>query len=445
MSSPSLAQAGSRPARAGPAATVDALGGIGAYVWMLSGWIFLEFAKPVSQTFKIPMLVSMALFVAWLRATPKRWPPQLVSTLGFVALMAMHGPFARNNFHAFWTTYYMAVTAMVVCPLVQFVDSVAKVRLVVNVLILAFLYIGAWAALHAGFGPLGAASGQDENYVGQAMTVGISLAFFSIFAARSWALKLGYAVAAGVCTMATVIGFSRGGFLGLCAVGLYCWLRSPGKLLAAALVGLLALVVVWAAPQGYWREMGTITASSNEDANLRVELWKIAWREFLDHPIVGVAPGNFRWYAGDYQSAEQHRWVGRSLAGAYVTHSLYFELLAETGLIGVFLVGTIMVSDFRDKRRIARLSREHGHLLPALRDAQQLARGLTGGMIGFLVCTIFLSNLYNSYLWILAGLTAGLRASAEALVARLSGADGPAEANGAGVRTEVRPGVESCR
>lgn len=434
MSAPSIARVAARsvPADREPAAA--SVSRVGVWEWMLAAWIFLEFAKPLQQTFRIPLLISAVLLLVWLSRVPKRWPRQIVCTLAFVVVMAIHVPLARNNFSAFWSAYYMTVTLVICCAIVQFVDSMIKIRFLVNTLILAFVVIGGWAATHGGFGPLGASAGQDENYVGQAMAVGIPLAFFSIFIARSWLLKLGCAGAVVVFTTASIVGFSRGAFLGLCTVGLYCWLRSPRKLLSSIIAALLALLLVRLTPEDYWAEMRTIEAETDASTDLRIDLWKIAWWMFLDHPVAGVGPGNYRWNSGDYQSAEQLEAYDRSFAGVYVVHSLYFELLAEMGLIGALVVGTLLATDFRDKRRIARMTREHGDSSPALRDARYLEMGLTGSMLGFLVCTAFLSNLYGPFLWILAMLTAALRASTESVVFALhppAEAEGSARAGGA--------------
>lgn len=431
MSAPPLPRIGEGFVQEHPAAAVEATRGVGPHAWLLAIWIFLEFAKPATQTFKIPMLIVAFLFLAWLTRTPKRWPGQLVYTLLFVAVMAIHVPFARNNFHAFWSTYYMATTLVVACALVQFADSVARVSFVINALIVALVYVGLWAVTHGGYGPLGAASGQDENYVSMAMSVGFPLAFFSIFVARSWLLKLGYAAAGGIFAMATVIGLSRGGFLGLCSVGFYCWLRSTRKRLAIVIVSLVALLVLLAAPERYWTEMETMADPNDETADLRIEFWKIAWREFLDHPVVGVGPGNYRWYAGEYQSADQHAKYDRSFAGSYVTHSLYFELISEMGLVGTLLFGAVLAANFRDTHWIGRTARVRVDT-SSTRDAQNLARGLSGAMIGFLVCTVFLSNLYNSYLWLLAAFVAALRTATESVVAPWSNADSSALPKGDG-------------
>lgn len=399
----------------------------GGYVLLLAVWILFEYGRPTLQAFKIPMMATIVLFLAALAREPKRWRPQVLYSVLFWALMVVHVPLARNYYTAFWSTYDVTVNVMVLFAIVQLVDSVAKLRFIVGAFLATYVFVGAWAATHGGYGPLGAAVGQDQNYVAHAMSVGLSLAFFSIFAARTTLRKVGLGAAAVLFALATLAGFSRGGFVALSAVGIYCWFHAPRKVLGVLVVAVLAGAAVVSAPEGYWDEMRTITDTSEGTADMRIEFWKIAWWQFLDHPIAGVGPANYRWYAGEYQSPEQHAKFGRSFSGAYVTHSLYFELLAERGLLGVLLFGGVLALNVRDTRRVAWIAR--GSARAGSRHARELlslARGLEGALLGMLVSSLFLSALYGSYFWVLTGMIATLRICADDWVARGGPDEGPA-------------------
>ena len=71
------------------------------------------------------------------------------------------------------------------------------------------------------------------------------------------------------------------------------------------------------------REEGTETGTGRD----RIELWKVAWKMFLDNPILGVGQGNLTWQLGDYQhdANDDSAW-SRSVSGRAI-HSIYFTVL----------------------------------------------------------------------------------------------------------------------
>src|SRR6185312_8451535 len=68
----------------------------------------------------------------------------------------------------------------------------------------------------------------------------------------------------------------------------------------------------------------------------RISYYRVAWHEYLAHPVLGSGAGTFGRY-----------WLtsGRvpELGGALDAHSLYLETLAELGPIGLGLVAAFLV------------------------------------------------------------------------------------------------------
>ena len=117
-------------------------------------------------------------------------------------------------------------------------------------------------------------------------------------------------------------------------------------LTAGLLVAVAALVVVGAAT-GVERHLleefkrPNPPASSNIVARLlsvagshRYQYWQAAIHAFDAHPWKGIGPGTFRFY-----------WAQHNSLSEYVqnAHSLYFETLAETGIVGLVLIGGLVV------------------------------------------------------------------------------------------------------
>src|SRR5262245_14056203 len=386
-------------------------------------WLVMEYARP-QITLKLPMLTSSALLIWWVSAGKNSWPLQARLGAALLAAMIVAIPMSANGYSAFWSTYTLVINiACVMMGIALSLDNFKRINLVVSCLRLVFLYVGAFAAVHQGMGPAGGDGAQDENYVGMMMAMAIPLTYFPMLRARGFFKKLIFSGMLVVFVTALIVGFSRGAFLGLCAVGLYCIWRSPYRVAALAVVAASVVVASFLLPSGYWKEMKTSADTNEATADLRLQAWAIAFREFKDHPILGVGPGNFIWNMGPYVTEEQIEHIGHPMAGTMVTLSLYFELLADLGLVGVGLVGGICGSTVRDlvkirgrfRRRGIELERRNRGAAESARDIAAAADGILGSFMAFLVCSAFISTFYMTYLWVWVGLALGLKQSVELL------------------------------
>jgi putative inorganic carbon (hco3(-)) transporter len=114
---------------------------------------------------------------------------------------------------------------------------------------------------------------------------------------------------------------------------------------------------------------------------------------FAEHPILGVGAGN---YYNNYQHYAQQ--IGIEFrAEARDPHSLYIQLLAETGILGTvaFLLMVIFLFDALNKA--CRAIERSPHLISWLPwiSAIRLA------ILSYLMTSVFLHNAYIRYLWIL--------------------------------------------
>ncbi len=109
--------------------------------------------------------------------------------------------------------------------------------------------------------------------------------------------------------------------------------------LAAALVALVSVAVVWVGGERVVSNMSTvgeeISAQSEEAATRwntrRVDIWRATWEMFKDHPVVGVGFGGYWAAIPQYHDA----------SGEYTpqqAHNDYLELLASGGLMGFALL-----------------------------------------------------------------------------------------------------------
>jgi len=76
----------------------------------------------------------------------------------------------------------------------------------------------------------------------------------------------------------------------------------------------------------------------------RLQQWRIALRMARNSPILGVGPDTFRWVYGDFAGTSVWDTGGHA-------NSLYFEWLADTGLLGTALFGWLAVQLLRRASR----------------------------------------------------------------------------------------------
>lgn len=213
--------------------------------------------------------------------------------------------------------------------------------------------------------------------------------------------------------LGTVSSMSRGGFVGMIPPLAYCWWKTKRKFwtaAAAALVGVFLVIVV--IPSEYWTEMKTIRQEGTRvgTGQQRAYLWTHGYRMFLDHPLIGVGPGNFNWNLRFYEPPDGL--AGRSQAGR-PAHSIYFTLLPELGVIGFFLfLRLIWVNqkEFRSLRKTTKHfsnypGRQEGGRFEQVRKMEAFGYGLTGAIIAYLVSGAFLSTLYYGHFWLIVALS----------------------------------------
>lgn len=400
----------------------DARGGLVFFIAILI-WVLLEYSRPPNPM-KIPLLCSIVLFSGWILAPRKPMSRQTICMLLFWGLVCIGIPFATNYYSAFRvarTLFFSIITVAV--PITYYVSTIHRVEILSRIMLAVFVYMGLWAITHAGMGPAGGGGAQDENYVATYMSTMLPFAYFGMLQTRKLGPRLLFATIAAICVAAIVVSLSRGGFLALVAVAIYCWWRSPRKWIGMVVLTLACLVLFASTSSDYWTEMGTIKNTDESTADKRLDAWSIAFRQYLDNPVFGVGAGNFPWNLGAYQGEELREKYGRDLTSNMVAHSLFFELLAELGTAGLALFVTLLWLTFRNLARQERVGRreitalkraknvppgERRSLSKELETSLYLNRSFQAGLIGYLVGSAFISTLYAAMIWLLFASTAAL-------------------------------------
>jgi O-antigen ligase len=327
-------------------------------------------------------------------------------------IMTIHVPIAVNNYWAFQTLKVMLIYFIVYLSIANFVDSYPKVERFIDSWIIINLVCAIVGIMNGGKLANSAFMG-DENDFALGMNIAIPFAFFMWLHTDRFKKKLLYLCAAGVFVAGAVTSLSRGGFIGLVAVGLFCWLNSPKKVLSSVVIALMVAVLYLTAPATYWDEMATIQKQNTQEGTggERWYSWKCGWRMFLDNPIIGVGQGNFPWNFERYEPPEGYE--GR-LHGGREAHSIYFTLIPELGVVGTILFCTLLGYSLKGMKIISKAGKTHhvstggqSHTkkdtIEELRKLRYVILGVQGALATYFVTGIFLSVLYYPHFWVLMG------------------------------------------
>lgn len=342
------------------------------------------------------------------------------------ALMVVHVPIANNNFWAAMLVKDMFLTFGLYMGIITFVDSLDRFNRVMKVWLGVHAILAVLGVLNHGRG-VGGWLG-DENDFCMQMDVAAGFALFLMSSRGAGVSRPVYIGLLCLFILAGVTTMSRGGFIGLAAVGLYWWIRSPNKIMPIFFGMVLVLFMALVAPDAYWERIKSTTDEENLDSEgggtgaARLYTWGIGWEMFLYNPIIGVGQGNFPWTFEEYQG--DRTWQEKSLAGR-AAHSLYFTLLPELGSVGLVIFLGMLVNSFRDLKWVSMTAVAYGekkdhpakamdHLQDVrrrnkLRNALFVARALEGAFIGYLVASTFVSTLYYPTFWVLIAFSVALR------------------------------------
>jgi O-antigen ligase len=385
---------------------------------LLLFYLFLEYGRPQEllpflRVFRLPTITLVLLALYSIIFGKFRLKDKQTNLLFFLlGLMVVHGPIAVNNYWALMVFIMMVMNFIVFLSLIRYVDNAEKYDRLVKIWLGIHVYLAIIGIVKAGRG-IGGFLG-DENDFCMTMNMIIPFSFFlAIYA--SGRKKIYYIVLTGIYLLVVILSNSRGGFVGLVAAIIYCWLRTKRKLLTTFILGVLTVFAVVVAPPAYWDDVRSIVEQGADEGTgeERFHTWKIGWHMFLDNPIIGVGQGNFPWVFGKYEfqvTGSKDPFHGRSVAGR-AAHSIYFTMLPELGILGTCIILGMIYYTFIDLRTIkSRLFIKNYKVSNPLSDKYlSLALALEGALVSYLVSGAFISILYYPNLWILMGFIVSLK------------------------------------
>jgi probable O-glycosylation ligase (exosortase A-associated) len=180
--------------------------------------------------------------------------------------------------------------------------------------------------------------------------------------------------------------YSRGAMVGLLAIFLMMLVQSRRRF-ALVPVGVFGVVLALSFAPEAWKGRMDVTRPDAVDgsAQSRLNSWAYARALAADYPVTG---GGFATFTEELYSRYRPEHVG----SAYGAHSVYFQVLAEHGYVGLGLYLLLVLSCMATIRRLRKASRTHSD-----HEIGLYAQMFKFSMIGFLISGIFLGRAYFDY------------------------------------------------
>lgn len=308
----------------------------------------------------------------------------------FIILLALHIPFARNNYFAYTTTREMIKMLPYILSITILVNSMDRLKQLIFICCILMTYVSIYSFIHGGVG-----SGnyfKDENDLSLYVNTFLPFSYFLFFYEKTRFKKIFYGFSLVIGTMAVVNSMSRGGFVGLIAIVAVIWMYSRRKILSALAIVVCSMLVMYYGGEVYKSEMATITDIGGSTAKERIESWKTSINMFIANPL-GVGGNNFQVRFPEYQTS----YFKKGMWGR-VAHSLWFTLLAELGIFGVIFYLLFLKYNIRDLFFLKNLSIRGD---PDFEYLRILSLAMLASFAGFFTSGSFLSVLYYPHYWYL--------------------------------------------
>jgi probable O-glycosylation ligase (exosortase A-associated) len=239
----------------------------------------------------------------------------------------------------------------------------------------------------------------DNNDFGLALNMTIPMLFFLARDEQNRKLKILFRATFICGAVAVLLTYSRGALLGLCAVLAVTAFRSRYKGLSVAMIVLAAFLVVTFAPGKWMGRMSDLFGGNlDESAQERITSWQFAWTFTKHYPITG---GSFETFTpalfSMYSPRDPRTWLaGHTSSGP---HSIYFQVMAEQGFVGLAIFLTLLLSCLFSARRL----RKRVKPFPELSWVTTYSYIVDTSVIGYMVSGAFLGRAYfDLYLQLVA-------------------------------------------
>jgi len=244
----------------------------------------------------------------------------------------------------------------------------------------------------------------DRNYFALELVSIIPLAFFLTFSEKRAIIKL-----EGICYLLVLIliclrTHSRGGLVGLSAVFFLFLIHKPSLKKYLILIPIILIALNRVSEKEIQRYETLKSYMTERSAQQRLGAWRVGLKMFKAHPIIGIGTGEFSNKFMQYADEKDWEMVG----GTSNAHSIYVQIAAETGLLGLFTFLLLIIVTLKDIWKLWLVYKKKSGGISG-----QIGMSVAIGLIGYLISGMFLSAAYSQHLYVLMALMVAAKMIAE--------------------------------
>ncbi len=302
-----------------------------AMVVGLTTLIAVVFYKGPKKVPVIPLIVIWGLFVLWMNLS---------------TLMALDRPMSMIEWDR---TMKIQLFALLTVMLIRNKRQVTALVWVIAMSLAFFGVKGGIFAVQTGgnslvFGPPGSFI-EDNNALGLALVMTVPLLLYLIKSTNDKRIKLALLASIGLTALAILSTHSRGAFLAVGTMGFLFWMFGSHKLVIGVMIAMLAVVLWNFMPVEFHERIFSISDYSEDGSAMgRINAWWFAFNLAKEFPLTGAGFGTF--------TPELFIRFAPIPDDFHDSHSIYFEVMAEHGFVGVglfFALGaTAIITNLRN-------------------------------------------------------------------------------------------------
>jgi len=375
-------------------------------------WFWLSLMNPhrlawgYAQEFRVAVVAGGATLIAWLLSRESKVPPNSVIVyalalftvwVSLAAIFAIHPELSILKWEEI--IKILGMTFVTMC-IMQSRDRIQQLVWVIA-LSLGFYGIkgGLFTILTGGhyrvWGPPDTFIG-DNNSLALALIMILPLMqYLRTITTNRW-VRLCLVTSMGLTIIAILASYSRGALLGLCVMLVFLLLKARRRFVTFIIMAGVVGAGLMLLPAEWYGRMNTIGQYQEDpSAQGRIDAWVFAYKLALDHPFLGGGQD-----VGEDNTLFKH-YVPKAPIW-HAAHSIYFEVLGETGFVGLGIFLILLAASFRAASNVLRLTRDR----PDLAWANRLAAMIQVSFVGYAVTGAFLSlGFFDLYYALIAVIT----------------------------------------
>jgi probable O-glycosylation ligase (exosortase A-associated) len=361
-------------------------------------WVWVSVMNPhrlsygFAYSFPFAFVVACVTVLALLATKDDRklpMTPIIITLFTFTAWMCITTLFSMWPDESFVMLQRVLKTMAMTIVTVMLIKSKEQIYQLIWVLVGSLAYYGVkggvFTILSGGhsivWGPEGSyIEGNNELALGLITIIPVMYCLFMNYQ-NKW-IKRGMALAMLLCGASALGSYSRGALLGICAMVLFLWVKSPKKVVVGLLIVTLLPIGIMSMPDKWSQRMETINTYKEDDSAMgRINAWWMAYHMALDRPLGGGFEIYNRTAFGLYAPVP---------TDVHAAHSIYFQVLGEHGFVGLGLYLLLAFLTWRKGAWIVKQAAKRDDL----KWAANIATMLQVSMVGFATGGAFLSLVY---------------------------------------------------